>query len=143
MKCDICAEYIYANDWFPKNDLKICKKCFEGSTESAPNNKRNINNFNHNNNMKIDQLKENAKGIAIQKIYHDLSDINIEDIDDKKLTIEFHGIIKNLLNNSQLSSHDKVTLLKQLTLDSIYSVLTQVIDNLEEKNKKRFQEKYK
>ena len=66
-----------------------------------------------------------------------------EDIDDKKLTIALHGMIKDLLNTSQLSSHDKVALLKQLTLDSIYSVLTQVIDNLEEKNKKRFQEKYK
>ncbi len=145
MKCDICAEYIYSHDWFPKNDLKICKKCFEGSNESAPKTKRNINNFDTSNNMSNieDQMKENVKGSATQRAYHDLGDINIEDVENPKRTIMLHGMIQELIDTAKLNDHDKIALLKQLTLNAIYNTVENTIEKMEKDNVKTFQEEFK
>lgn len=145
MKCDICAEYIYSHDWFPKNDLKICKKCFEGSNESAPKTKRNINNFDTSNNMSNieDQMKENVKNSAMLKAYHDLSDINIETLENPKRAELLHSMILKLLDTSKLNNYDCIAVLKQATLKSIYNAVENTIESMEKNNIESFQEEFK
>lgn len=145
MKCDICAEYIYSHDWFPKNDLKICKKCFEGSNESAPKTKRNINNFDTSNNMSNieDQMKENVKNSAMLKAYHDLSDIHIEDVENPKRAELLHSMILELLDTSKLNNYDCIAVLKQATLFKIYNTVEDTIDKMEKNNIEAFQKEFK
>jgi hypothetical protein len=145
MKCDICAEYIYANDWFPKNDFKICKQCFEGSDKSAPNNKRFINHFDPSNSMSNieDQMKANVKDRATIKAYHDLNDINIENLENPTSTIMLHKMIQELLESANLTDQDSITLFKQLTLNAIYVTVENTIESMEKNSIKSFQEEFK
>jgi len=144
MNCDKCKNYIYSNDWFPENDFKICKKCFENS-ESAPNNKRFINHFDLDNSMSDikDQMKEKVIGSTIQRAYHDLSDINIDDIEKPKIVIQLHQMIQELMKTANLNDHDKIALLKQLTLNAIHITIENTMEKMEKENIKLFQEEFK
>mgnify|MGYP003626684889 CR=1 FL=1 len=145
MNCDKCKNYIYSNDWFPENDFKICKKCFEGSDKSAPNNKRFINHFDLDNSMSDieDQMKSNVKDRATIKAYHDLNDINIETLENPKRTIMLHKMIKELIETAELNDHDSITLFKQLTLNAIYMTVENTIESMEKNNIESFQEEFK
>ena len=145
MNCDKCKNYIYSNDWFPENDFKICKKCFEGSDKSAPNNKRFINHFDLDNSMSDieDQMKSNVKNSAMLKAYHDLSDIHIEDVENPKRAELLHSMILELLDTSKLNNYDCIAVLKQATLFKIYNTVEDTIDKMEKNNIEAFQEEFK
>ena len=145
MNCDKCKNYIYSNDWFPENDFKICKKCFEGSDKSAPNNKRFINHFDLDNSMSDieDQMKSNVKDSAMLKAYHDLSDIHIEDVENPKRAELLHSMILELLDTSKLNNYDCIAVLKQATLFKIYNTVEDTIDKMEKNNIESFQEEFK
>ena len=145
MNCDKCKNYIYSNDWFPENDFKICKKCFEGSDKSAPNNKRFINHFDLDNSMSDieDQMKSNVKNSAMLKAYHDLSDIHIEDVENPKRAELLHSMILELLDTSKLNNYDCIAVLKQATLFKIYNTVEDTIDKMEKNNIESFQEEFK
>mgnify|MGYP003639642807 FL=1 len=145
MNCDKCKNYIYSNDWFPENDFKICKKCFEGSDKSAPNNKRFINHFDLDNSMSDieDQMKSNVKNSAMLKAYHDLSDIHIEDVENPKRAELLHSMILELLDTSKLNNYDCIAVLKQATLFKIYNTVEDTIDKMEKNNIEAFQKEFK
>jgi len=145
MNCDKCKNYIYSNDWFPENDFKICKQCFENSDKSAPNTKRFINHFDLDNSMSDieNEMKENVIGRATQKAYHDLNDISIENLENPKRTIMLHEMIQELIKTADLNDHDSITLFKQLTLNAIYMTVENTIESMEKNNIESFQEEFK
>tara|TARA_R110000737_G_scaffold303077_1_gene310255 strand:+ start:901 stop:1338 length:438 start_codon:yes stop_codon:yes gene_type:complete len=145
MNCDKCKNYIYSNDWFPENDFKICKQCFENSDKSAPNTKRFINHFDLDNSMSDieNEMKENVIGRATQKAYHDLNDISIENLENPKRTIMLHEMIQELIKTADLNDHDSITLFKQLTLNAIYITVENTIESMEKNSIESFQEEFK
>ena len=145
MNCDICADYIYAHNWFPQDNLKICEKCcFEGSSESAPKTERNINNFDPNNSMsKIQEIKDEIAISVLLKQYNNLSDIDIESSENPKRMKMLHSMIRDLIKTSKINQRDTIALLKQVTLHTIMSAVEEKMETMEEQDKKSYQEEFK
>ena len=90
-----------------------------------------------------DQMKEKVIGSAIQRAYHELSDINIEDVEKPKIVIQLHQMIQKLMKTANINDHDKIALLKQLTLNTIHISIENTMEKMEKENIKLFQEEFK
>jgi hypothetical protein len=88
-------------------------------------------------------MKANVKDRATIKAYHDLNDINIENLENPTSTIMLHKMIQELLESANLTDQDSITLFKQLTLNAIYVTVENTIESMEKNSIKSFQEEFK